>query len=159
MDQLIPSDPTHIGPYRLIARLGASGMGLVHLGRSEAGRTVAVKVVQDEHAQHPEFRRRFARDGGVLGAALLGSVLTSAIAARLEAVPGLPPTWANAAGSGRFISTQGVPPQLADVIDKATVTGCTDALWWSVGITLLAGLAAALLVRSTGPVRDQRDTR
>ncbi|MFJ9853119.1 MDR family MFS transporter [Streptomyces sp. NPDC101150] len=62
MDQLIPSDPTHIGPYRLIARLGAGGMGLVYLGRSEAGRTVAVKVVQDEHAQHPEFRRRFARE-------------------------------------------------------------------------------------------------
>ncbi|MEU9110470.1 MFS transporter [Streptomyces sp. NPDC048483] len=62
MDQLIPSDPTHIGPYRLIARLGAGGMGLVYLGRSEAGRTVAVKVVQDEYAQHPEFRRRFARE-------------------------------------------------------------------------------------------------
>nr|WP_315975484.1 MDR family MFS transporter [Streptomyces nigrescens] len=62
MDQLISSDPTHIGPYRLIARLGAGGMGLVYLGRSEAGRTVAVKVVQDEHAQHPEFRRRFARE-------------------------------------------------------------------------------------------------
>lgn len=62
VDQLISSDPTHIGPYRLIARLGAGGMGLVYLGRSEAGRTVAVKVVQDEHAQHPEFRRRFARE-------------------------------------------------------------------------------------------------
>ncbi|MFE7623452.1 bifunctional serine/threonine protein kinase/MFS transporter [Streptomyces sp. NPDC057509] len=37
-------------------------MGLVYLGRSDAGRTVAVKVVQAEHAQHPEFRRRFARE-------------------------------------------------------------------------------------------------
>jgi MFS family permease len=62
VDQLTSSDPTHIGPYRLVARLGAGGMGLVYLGRSEAGRTVAVKVVQAEYAQHPEFRRRFARE-------------------------------------------------------------------------------------------------
>nr|WP_240981827.1 MULTISPECIES: bifunctional serine/threonine protein kinase/MFS transporter [unclassified Streptomyces] len=37
-------------------------MGLVYLGRSDLGRTVAVKVVQAEHAQHAEFRRRFARE-------------------------------------------------------------------------------------------------
>ncbi|MGW1929168.1 serine/threonine-protein kinase, partial [Streptomyces sp. NPDC001919] len=62
MEQLTGEDPAHIGPYRLIARLGAGGMGLVYLGRSDVGRTVAVKVVQAEHAQHPEFRRRFARE-------------------------------------------------------------------------------------------------
>ncbi|WP_344576279.1 bifunctional serine/threonine protein kinase/MFS transporter [Streptomyces lunalinharesii] len=77
MDQLISSDPTHIGPYRLIARLGAGGMGLVYLGRSEAGRTVAVKVVQAEHAQHPEFRRRFARE--VAAARKVGGAWTAAV--------------------------------------------------------------------------------
>ncbi|MFF8608252.1 MFS transporter [Streptomyces sp. NPDC015346] len=61
-DELTGEDPARIGPYRLIARLGAGGMGLVYLGRSDLGRTVAVKVVQAEHAQHPEFRRRFARE-------------------------------------------------------------------------------------------------
>ncbi|WP_411123060.1 MDR family MFS transporter [Streptomyces sp. x-19] len=77
MDQLISSDPTHIGPYRLIARLGAGGMGLVYLGRSEAGRTVAVKVVQAEHAQHPDFRRRFARE--VAAARKVGGAWTAAV--------------------------------------------------------------------------------
>ncbi|MEU9851805.1 MFS transporter [Streptomyces sp. NPDC047974] len=62
MEQLTGEDPAHIGPYRLIARLGAGGMGLVYLGRSDLGRTVAVKVVQAEHAQHAEFRRRFSRE-------------------------------------------------------------------------------------------------
>ncbi|MFJ3725442.1 protein kinase [Streptomyces sp. NPDC090045] len=62
MDPLIADDPAHIGPYRLIARLGAGGMGRVYLARSEGGRTVAVKVVQAELAHHPEFRRRFARE-------------------------------------------------------------------------------------------------
>ncbi|WP_330328377.1 bifunctional serine/threonine protein kinase/MFS transporter [Streptomyces sp. NBC_00536] len=62
MDSLTVEDPTYIGPYRLIARLGAGGMGLVYLGRDEVGRTVAVKVVQAEYAAHPEFRKRFARE-------------------------------------------------------------------------------------------------
>ncbi|MFE1907052.1 MFS transporter [Streptomyces gardneri] len=77
MEQLIAEDPTRIGPYRLIGRLGAGGMGLVYLGRSEGGRTVAVKVVQAEHAQHPEFRRRFARE--VEAARRVGGEWTAAV--------------------------------------------------------------------------------
>ncbi|MEU9119255.1 MDR family MFS transporter [Streptomyces sp. NPDC048506] len=88
---------------------------------------------------------------GALGAALFGSVLTSGIAARLETVPGLPPTFAAAARSGHVISPLGAPPQLAEVIRKATLGGYTDTLWWSTGLTLLAGLVAALLVRSADP--------
>ncbi|WUS97477.1 MFS transporter [Streptomyces sp. NBC_00708] len=64
MKPLTAEDPTRIGPYRLIARLGAGGMGLVYLGRSDVGRTVAVKVVQREYAARTEFRRRFAREVG-----------------------------------------------------------------------------------------------
>ncbi|MFC9264988.1 hypothetical protein ACFT25_34855 [Streptomyces hydrogenans] len=62
-------EPRARRPYRLIARLGAGGTGLVHPGRSDPGRTVAVKVVQAEHAQHAEFRRRFAREVLEVGAA------------------------------------------------------------------------------------------
>ncbi|WP_442815789.1 MFS transporter [Streptomyces sp. NBC_01207] len=77
MDQLIAEDPSRIGPYRLIARLGAGGMGLVYLGRSEGGRTVAVKVVQAEFAGNPDFRRRFARE--VAAARRVGGSWTAAV--------------------------------------------------------------------------------
>ncbi|MFJ4779221.1 MFS transporter [Streptomyces sp. NPDC088762] len=77
MEQLTGEDPAHIGPYRLIARLGAGGMGLVYLGRSDLGRTVAVKVVQAEHAQHAEFRRRFARE--VAAARRVGGAWTAGV--------------------------------------------------------------------------------
>ncbi|MGA5196669.1 bifunctional serine/threonine protein kinase/MFS transporter [Streptomyces exfoliatus] len=105
MEQLTEQDPAHIGPYRLIARLGEGGMGLVYLGRSELGRTVAVKVVQAEHAQHPEFRRRFARE--VAAARRVGGDWTAAVldADTEAAVP--------------WVATQYIPgPDLTTVVGK-----------------------------------------
>ncbi|MGF1425363.1 serine/threonine-protein kinase, partial [Kitasatospora sp. LaBMicrA B282] len=55
-------DPAEVGPYRLLARLGAGGMGRVYLARSAGGRTVAVKVVRAELAEDREFRERFRRE-------------------------------------------------------------------------------------------------
>ncbi|GAA0984678.1 hypothetical protein GCM10009551_033370 [Nocardiopsis tropica] len=61
-DPLRDSDPAHIGPYTLHARLGGGGMGQVFLGRSPGGHTVAVKVVRPELADDADFRRRFAAE-------------------------------------------------------------------------------------------------
>ncbi|MFI1741456.1 PQQ-binding-like beta-propeller repeat protein [Streptomyces sioyaensis] len=54
--------PEYAGQYRLEARLGAGGMGVVHLARSSSGLTLAVKVVHAEFAQDPEFRGRFRQE-------------------------------------------------------------------------------------------------
>ncbi|MFI5806668.1 MFS transporter [Streptomyces sp. NPDC051561] len=105
MEQLTEQDPTHIGPYRLIARLGEGGMGLVYLGRSDLGRTVAVKVVQADHAQHHEFRRRFTRE--VAAARRVGGNWTAAVldADTEAAVP--------------WVATQYIPgPDLTTVVGK-----------------------------------------
>ncbi|WP_420082080.1 protein kinase domain-containing protein [Streptomyces sp. JL4002] len=61
-EALKPEDPPLVGRYRLVARLGAGGMGLVYLARSPGGRPVAVKVVRPELAEDGDFRRRFARE-------------------------------------------------------------------------------------------------
>ncbi|MBV7696126.1 serine/threonine-protein kinase [Streptomyces sp. TRM70350] len=62
MDRLGPGDPPRIGAYRLLARLGAGGMGHVYLARSDRGRTVAVKLVRKELAAREEFRARFRQE-------------------------------------------------------------------------------------------------
>ncbi|MFH8463895.1 bifunctional serine/threonine-protein kinase/ABC transporter substrate-binding protein [Streptomyces sp. NPDC017991] len=59
---LLPTDPARIGGHRLLARLGAGGMGVVYLGRTEAGALAAVKVVRSEYADEPDFRARFRRE-------------------------------------------------------------------------------------------------
>ena len=48
--ELQAGDPQWMGPYRLVGRLGAGGMGQVFLGRSAGGRLVAVKVIRAELA-------------------------------------------------------------------------------------------------------------
>ncbi|KUJ65157.1 hypothetical protein ACZ90_51135 [Streptomyces albus subsp. albus] len=62
MDSLAPGDPRKLGSYRLLARLGAGGMGRVYLARSDRGRTVAVKLVHPELAGEESFRQRFRHE-------------------------------------------------------------------------------------------------
>jgi eukaryotic-like serine/threonine-protein kinase len=63
---LRPDDPVRIGHYRLTARLGAGGMGVVYLGVAWDGTPVAVKVLRPELADDEEFRRRFGREVSAL---------------------------------------------------------------------------------------------
>lgn len=62
MERLLPSDPSRLGGHRLLGRLGAGGMGVVYLARTEAGDLAAVKVIQPEYADQAEFRARFRRE-------------------------------------------------------------------------------------------------
>ncbi len=62
MDDLRPTDPARIGGHRLLGRLGAGGMGVVHLGRTDAGALAAIKVILPELAEDEDFRTRFRRE-------------------------------------------------------------------------------------------------
>ncbi|GAA2390816.1 hypothetical protein GCM10010420_13420 [Streptomyces glaucosporus] len=88
MRALSPGDPSHIGAYRLLGRLGAGGMGDVFLGRSPGGRIVAVKLVRRELARQGEFRERFARE--VEAARRVGGEWTAAV---LDADTGAEVPW------------------------------------------------------------------
>ncbi|MFI8182356.1 bifunctional serine/threonine-protein kinase/ABC transporter substrate-binding protein [Actinacidiphila glaucinigra] len=62
MDQLLPADPAWIGGHRIVARLGAGGMGVVYLARSPHGAWVALKVIRVEYAEDAGFLARFRRE-------------------------------------------------------------------------------------------------
>ncbi|MET7988103.1 serine/threonine-protein kinase [Streptomyces sp. NPDC005281] len=81
-------EPTAVGPYRLLGRLGSGGMGRVYLGRSAGGRTVAVKIVHPHFALDEEFRARFRRE--VEAARRVGGAWTAPV---LDADPEAPVPW------------------------------------------------------------------
>ncbi|WP_067603566.1 serine/threonine protein kinase [Nocardiopsis listeri] len=59
---LVPDDPTHLGPFRVLGRLGSGGMGVVYAALDGRDRRVAVKCVHRTLASDADFRDRFARE-------------------------------------------------------------------------------------------------
>lgn len=100
MQPLGVDEPTVVGPYRLLGRLGSGGMGRVYLGRSAGGRTVAVKIVHPHFALDEEFRARFRRE--VEAARRVGGAYTAPV---LDAGPDAPVPWvATAYAAGPSLS-------------------------------------------------------
>lgn len=62
MEPLQPHDPRSVAGYRLLARLGAGGMGVVYLGSSPGSRLVAVKVMHERFGRDAHYRARFGRE-------------------------------------------------------------------------------------------------
>ncbi len=124
---LAAGDPSEIGGYRLLARLGRGGMAQVFLGESLDGQKVAVKVFRHEYTRDQDFQRRFARE--VAAARRVYGVYTAPV---LDADPEGEPPW---------MAADYVPgPSLADAVNEY---GPLDAAAVSVlGAALAEGLRA-----------------
>jgi Tol biopolymer transport system component/predicted Ser/Thr protein kinase len=60
---------TRLGPYEVVAPLGAGGMGEVYRAKdSRLNRTVAIKVLPTESARDPDRRERFEREAKAISA-------------------------------------------------------------------------------------------
>lgn len=68
MIDLGPTDPKVVGPYRLVGRLGAGGMGVAYLGEGPAGRVV-VKVLGQGAPLSDEDVQRWERELDAMRAA------------------------------------------------------------------------------------------
>ncbi len=68
---------TKLGPYEILAPLGAGGMGEVYRARdARLGRDVAIKMVLPEYASDPDRLRRFEQEARAAGALAHPNVLT-----------------------------------------------------------------------------------
>ena len=61
MERLRPGDPEQIGPWQIVNRLGAGGMGIVYMGNNGT-RAAAIKVVRDFLLEDPASRARLGRE-------------------------------------------------------------------------------------------------
>src|SRR5215472_4083604 len=60
---------TRLGPYQILAPIGAGGMGEVYRARdTKLNRNVALKVLPDSLLKDPERRARFQREAQILAA-------------------------------------------------------------------------------------------
>ena len=118
------SDPKQIGPFRVIRRLGAGGMGEVFLGEKN-GELVAVKCIHPSLASDPEFRDRFRRE-----VAVSSRVQSSTCAAYVDS---------DIAASTPWLATEYVPG-----VDLQQYVSANGPLPEREAITLAVGLAEAL---------------
>ena len=125
MEQLTQHDPRRIGPFEVLGRLGAGGMGLVYLARSASGRRVAIKTVRTELAEDQLFRVRFTRE--VEAARAVSGFYTAAV---VDADPRAAVPW---------LATAYVPaPSLEEVVNECGPLPAQAVRW------LAAGIAEAL---------------
>jgi serine/threonine protein kinase len=118
-------DPERIGPYVILGRLGAGAMGQVYLGRSAAGRLVAVKTIKVELAADAGFRTRFAQE--VAAARRVGGFFTAAV---VEAdpdaeLPWLATAYVPAPPLSRLVKACGPLPVITV---RWLAAGCAEAL-------------------------------
>ncbi|MFI8280648.1 serine/threonine-protein kinase [Streptomyces sp. NPDC085929] len=118
-------DPPSVAGYRLVARLGAGGMGRVYLSYTRGGRPVAIKVVRPELSEDPAFRRRFRREVEA-ARRVRGAYTAELIDAEADGVP-------------PWLATLYVPgPSLAEAVARRGPLPVPALLW------LVAGVAEAL---------------
>lgn len=125
LSPLAPGDPSRIGSFRLLSRLGGGAMGEVFLAASPAGQAVAVKRVRAEYARDVVFRARFAKEVAAVRAVTGGHT-----PALIDADTGAERPW---------IATAYVPgPSLAQAVSLG------GALPEPVVLALAAGIAEGL---------------
>jgi len=123
------ADPEVIGQFRVLARLGRGGFGVVYAARADEpdGELAALKVAHGQHADSDHFRARFARE------------IESIKRVNSDLVPRF--IAGSASGDRLWLATELIPgPSLDKVVKRCGPLPLAAA--WRLGAGMAAGLAA-----------------
>ena len=117
----MPFSGLRVGDYRLLAKIGEGGMGVVHLAQAPDGRRVALKVIRPHVVGDDEARERLTRE-----VASLRRVKSPRIAEIIDADP-----W----GDTPFVATRYVPGlTLHEHIRQVGLIEGEDLRWFAQGL-------------------------
>ena len=133
MERLRAGDPEQIGPWQIVNRLGAGGMGIVYMG-TNGTRAAAIKIVRDFLLEDPSSRTRLARE-----VTSLKKVKSKYVAEIVGADIDASPAW---------IATNYVDgPSLKTLIENEG--SLSELQWFELATGLMSGLAG---VHSVGVI-------
>src|SRR5579883_710689 len=119
---------SNLGPYRIMAMLGAGGMGEVYRARdTRLERDVAIKVLHADSAMDPDQQRRFALEARAVSALNHPNILTVHDVGMENGIPYIVSELVDGGALGTFIAKGPMP--LKKVLD--------------ISIQVAGGLAAA----------------
>lgn len=114
-----------LGPYEIVASLGAGGMGEVYRASdTRLGRDVALKVLAPEMAADPDRLRRFEQEARAIAALNHPNILAIYDVGSIDAVAG---AYDGSGGGSRSNgSTPGVPFLVTELLEGETLRGRLD---------------------------------
>src|SRR5689334_22648487 len=102
---MVEGDPSRLGPFEIVGRLGEGGQGVVYRGVTPDGATVAVKLLHTRLSADPAARARFLRE--------------VSLAQRVARFSTAPVLYADLAGNQPYIVSEYVPgPSLKDLVER-----------------------------------------
>jgi hypothetical protein len=144
-------DPPQIGRYRILARLGSGGMGVVYLGRSADGQQVALKVLRPEFAGDPDFRARFRREVSAMARVRNRYTVQVLDAAPDSALPFLATRFAAGPSLDEYVRAHG-PLSPAEVLMLASALAEALAAIHAAGVAHRDLKPSNVLLTDSGPV-------
>ena len=151
-----------LGPYEIVAPLGAGGMGEVYRARdTRLGRDVAIKVLPEHLSAHPEVRARFEREAKTVSALQHPHVCTLFDVGHEGAIAYLVMELIEGETLAQRLSRGALPPsevlklgaQVADALDRAHRAGVVHRDLKPGNVMLTRGGAKLMdfgLARATG---------
>lgn len=124
-----PRVGTRVGDYGVDSLLGEGGMGKVYCATGLDGTRVALKIVKDDYARDPVFRRRFQREARIAQTVKHPNVVPVLDTGEQQGIPYMAQTYIEGVSLDEKLTRDGPLDVTTAVRICGDVAGGLEALW------------------------------